>query len=209
MCEKSRISRLFSFILGIFLRIPTKQNNIVENKIEYMGPSLRVASEKQRQQQGEYLFMSITIRQLNILAEKYGFSIEEARQTIGLPSGHRGRPAKAKELPEKTASDWIHPGNWFGSANEDDDKKTGPVEGKKAKPKSAAKTGTSDKAPGRKTGYHLYMSKESVQVKADLEKRLKSGEKLGRNDVRSEIGRRWKNLPVSSRDIWNEKAQAA
>ena len=44
--------------------------------------------------------MTITIGMLQILADKYGFDINEAREAIGLSCGKRGRPTKSGTSPE-------------------------------------------------------------------------------------------------------------
>ena len=49
--------------------------------------------------------MTITIGMLQILANKYGFDINEAREAIGLSSGKRGRPAKSGGSPEPKRTD--------------------------------------------------------------------------------------------------------
>jgi len=65
------------------------------------------------------------------------------------------------------------------------------------------------KVPGAKrgkTGYNLYMSDVKARVIADLRSHLSAGQKTAPGAVMSEIGKRWKSLPDSSRRLWNDMA---
>lgn len=124
--------------------------------------------------------MGITIAQLEILGNKYGFSMEDARKTLGLPIGKRG--------PKTHNTSTLLP--------------CVPSQ----KPSKKAEKIPSEKK-GTKSGYHLYMSDVSARVKADLMAQLGQGEKLGRGGVMSEVSRRWKNLPECSRTHWNSAAK--
>lgn len=128
--------------------------------------------------------MTITIGMLNVLANKYGFDIDDARATIGLPpTSKRGRPTKTDTCsgPQCIV---------FPSAPTSDKKsKTAPV-----------------KTPRGKCGFHLYMADVKERIASELRSNLKKGEKLTGGAVMSEAGRRWRNLPESTRTIWNEKA---
>lgn len=125
--------------------------------------------------------MGITIAQLEILGNKYGFSMEDARKTLGLPDGKRGPKTQniSMRLPSVPSQ----------------------------KPSKKAEKIPSEKK-ATKSGYHLYMSDVSARVKADLMAQLGQGEKLGRGGVMSEVSRRWKNLPECSRAHWNNAARA-
>ena len=55
--------------------------------------------------------MGITIAQFNVLAERYGFDINEARAYIGLPpSSNRGRPPT-----ESSEYTWATPPSYVSS----------------------------------------------------------------------------------------------
>ena len=127
--------------------------------------------------------MPITIAQLNTLAEKYGFDMNDARATIGLPTSSRGGPAAGEA------------------------KKANKVKCMDGKCAVLPKTTTSKKRGP--SGYNLYMSDVRERVVRDLEGKLKSGEKMPKGAVMSEIGKRWRNLPDSSREHWNAKAAKA
>jgi hypothetical protein len=134
--------------------------------------------------------MAISIAQLNILAEKFGFDINDAREAIGLPV-KRGRATEPADCGSKcarppTVSDVVKPKKATNKATNAVEKKPG--------------------APRGKTGYNLYMADAKVQVNSDLRSGLENGGKLAPGAVASEIGRRWKNLPEGSRAIWNGKA---
>ena len=154
--------------------------------------------------------MTITIAQLHVLAEKYHFDIDEARLTIGLPpTSRRGRPAKVVEPPPSKSL----LASLFPSVPESGSMTTVTVEPAKGKCvggkcKNIPKKETSKPKRGP-TGYNLYMTEVRPRVVADLQRNLKAGEKNAPGAVMSEIGKRWKNLPDSSRDIWNRKAAAA
>ena len=136
--------------------------------------------------------------QFNILADKYGFDIDEARLAIGLPpTSKRGRPSKSPE-PTAPSTAW----QFFTCSQTN----TAPNTAPKAMPKTpkappkAAKRGP--------TGYNLYMTEARPRIVAELQARLKSGEKMPQGAVMSEVGKRWKNLPEASRALWNAKAAA-
>lgn len=159
--------------------------------------------------------MTITIAQLNILAEKYNFDIDDARLTIGLPpTSRRGRPVKVVEQPKSMLESLLFPSSVSGSGSMNSDM---------VKPKKSKSVGTNVNLPVKKskkeievskkpttkrgpTGYQLYMAEVRPRVVADLQNNLKLGEKNSPGAVMSEIGKRWKNLPDSSRDLWNKKA---
>ncbi len=132
--------------------------------------------------------MTITIGMLNILADKYGFDIDEARATIGLPpSSKRGRPSKSDACSGTKCS--VLP--------------SVPTYDKKAK---VATVMNAAKTPRGKSGFHLYMADIKERVGSELRSNLKKGEKLTGGAVMSEAGRRWRNLPSDTRAIWNDKA---
>lgn len=127
------------------------------------------------------IHMGITIAQLEILGNKYGFSLEDARKTLGLSDGKRG--PKTQNIEMRLPSVPTH------------------------KPAKKAVNTPSDKK-GSKSGYHLYMSDVSSRVKSDLMAQLGPGEKLPRGAVMSEVSKRWKNLPECSRAHWNNLVRA-
>ena len=140
--------------------------------------------------------MSVTIAQLKILAEKYKFDMDDARLTIGLVPSKRGRAAKCS-APEKPVTT-----SMFTSY----DPYT-PTEDKKLKKDATKKIPDANKAPRGKSGFNLYMAEARYRVKSDLDAQLKKGGKLERGAVMSEVGKRWRCLPESSREIWNNKAR--
>lgn len=127
--------------------------------------------------------MTITIGMLKILAEKYGFDIDDARETIGLPPSKRGRPPNSQRCS-------------------DDKCKALPSSDKKAKTQSVP----TSKTPRGKSGFHLYMADIKDRVTSELRSNLKKGEKLTGGAVISEASKRWRNLPECTRSIWNNKA---
>ena len=133
--------------------------------------------------------MAISIAQLNILAEKFGFDINDAREAIGLPvKRERATDSGSKCARPPTVSDVVKPKKATNKATNTVEKKPG--------------------APRGKTGYNLFMADAKGQVNSDLRNGLEKGGKLAQGAVVSEIGRRWKNLPDGTRSIWNDKAAA-
>jgi hypothetical protein len=137
--------------------------------------------------------------QLAILAEKYGFDVNDARLTIGLPVSNRtqqtcvGGQCKVAKPP---ATSWMDkwpsvPQITVGG-------------GKPVVPSKARQTATRV----AKSGYNLYVTEAKDRVRADLVSGLNvgKGEKLGRGAVMAECGKRWRNLPECSRDLWNKHA---
>ena len=161
--------------------------------------------------------MTITIAQLHILAEKYHFDIDDARLTIGLPpSSKRGRPVKVEVAPpQKSLLASLFPSvprSGSMTTVTIDPSKVKCVGGKCANaPAKKPKKETADKPKVKRgpTGYNLYMSEVRPRVVSDIQRNLKQGEKSAPGAVMSEIGKRWKSLPESSRDIWNKKAAAS
>jgi hypothetical protein len=148
--------------------------------------------------------MPISMAQLAILAEKYGFDVDDARLTIGMPpTSARGRPATAAPVvqkkpgrPAKTVAVPIKaPSLLAGFYTQGCCNSTTSSVVEKPAPK---KRGPS--------GYNLYMAEVRSRVVQDLENSLKPREKMAKGAVVKEIGKRWKMLPESSRAIWNAKA---
>ena len=58
-----------------------------------------------------------------------------------------------------------------------------------------------------KNGRDLFGEDISERIRHDLKSKQKKGEKLPSNATKTEINGRWKKLPESSRNIWNDKAR--
>jgi len=137
--------------------------------------------------------------QLAILADKYGFDVNDARLTIGLPVSTRtqqmcvGGQCKVAKPPAASMMN-----KWSSAPT------TAVVGGNPVAPSKARQTATRV----GKYGYNLYVNESKDRVRADLLSGLNvgKGEKLGRGAVMAECGRRWRNLPECSRDLWNKQA---
>ena len=109
--------------------------------------------------------MGISIAQLNMLSEHFGFDINEARQLVGLPVTSKstdksgGRPNKSDTAPKKRG----------------------------------------------KSGYNLYCADAKARIESSL-KTQKGVTKLARGELQSEMSLRWKQLPESTREMWNQRA---
>ena len=135
--------------------------------------------------------MSITVAKLAMLAEYYGFDLNEAREYIGLPaSNKRGRPAgneKKPTVPEKKPT----------------------VEKKpKVEKKPTTKSENDEKRKRPPTGYQLFLKDYHPIMSAKLKANIKSGEKLTAGAVLSGVGAEWKALSDNKRAAWNKKAAA-
>lgn len=61
-------------------------------------------------------------------------------------------------------------------------------------------------ATNSKAGFNLYTADIKERIADELTTNLKKGKQLQPRVLTSELGRRWKNLPESTRNIWNTKA---
>ena len=130
--------------------------------------------------------MSISITQLNKLAEHFGFNVDDARDYLGIPlSSKRGRPSKS-----------------MGKACVGGSCKVVTVE-----PRTTKSTKTDKPQSKRgKTGYQLFMAENCTKITAKLKSNLKPGEKLARGTALSAVGAQWKALGDSQKKSWNTKA---
>ena len=143
--------------------------------------------------------MSITVAQLNKLADHFGFSVTDAREFLGLSTaGKKNSPSKS--VGQEYLSSFVEVCSG-GKC------KMVMVEPKQKKPKTEkAKTEKPAGAKRGPTGYQLFM-KDNVQK---ITKKLKSqhGEKLPRGAVLSAVGAEWKSLSDSKQASWKTKAAA-
>jgi hypothetical protein len=158
--------------------------------------------------------MTISVAQLSILAEKYGFDIDDARLTIGMcPTSKRGRPAQCAgekcPVPPPVVRQSGFMASLWPSAPTEEPKKAKPANKAPAPQVMAREKVAKPKAVRGKTGYNLYMTEARPRVAAYLEAALKKGATMPRGAVVSEIAKRWRSLPESSRVIWNTKAAHA
>ena len=147
--------------------------------------------------------MPVSIAQLNILANKYGFDIDDARLTIGMaPTSSRSRSVVSQTCTAPSTA-W----GFFTGATPNATPAT-PRTPKKVAPKAAPKAASKAALKTKRgpTGYNLYMAEARPRIVAELQERLKSGEKMPQGAVMSEIGKRWKSLPDASRALWNARA---
>jgi hypothetical protein len=61
-------------------------------------------------------------------------------------------------------------------------------------------------ATNSKAGFNLYTAEIKDRIADELITNLKKGTQLKPRVLTSELGKRWKNLPESTRNIWNAKA---
>lgn len=70
---------------------------------------------------------------------------------------------------------------------------------------TSTKLATKSSKPRGKTGYNLYCADCKPRVESAL-KSEKGVSKLARGELVSEMSRRWKQLPDSTREMWNQRA---
>ena len=58
-----------------------------------------------------------------------------------------------------------------------------------------------------KGGFNLFMNDVKDRVNNDLKNNLEKGEKLRVSALKTEVSKRWNNLPDCSKTIWNDKAK--
>ena len=134
----------------------------------------------------KYQIMSITVSQLNSLADHFGFNIDVAREYLGMSqSNKRGRPSKQTGCVGGSCK--------IVQVN----KSTVAAKAKSDKPQ-ATKRG--------KTGYQLFMNTNHEKIGSKLKAKLKPNEKLGRGAVLSAVGVEWRALSESQKGAWNSKA---
>ena len=127
--------------------------------------------------------MGISIAQLNMLSEHFGFDINQARELLGLPVTTKSTPAKSGG----------------GVQNKSTPTKSGGGVQNKSTP-----------APkrGGRSGYNLYCADSKSRVEIGL-KTLKGVDKLVRGELQSEMSKRWGQLPESTREMWNLRASSS
>ena len=111
--------------------------------------------------------MGISIAQLNMLSEHFGFDIYKARELLGLPVTTKTCTIKTVVSVQKKCD---------------------------APPKKRGKC-----------GYNLYCADAKARIETDL-KSQKGVTKLARGELVSEMSKRWKQLPESTREMWNQRA---
>jgi len=122
--------------------------------------------------------MSITIKQLETLANHFHFDMTEARQVIGIELKPRGRPRSPSEVE--------------GHHKPKADKKPKEEKPKEDKPKADKKPKEekpkAEKKPRGPNGYNLFVRDGGISFK--------------------NAGAAWKALSESERESWNAKAKA-
>ena len=111
--------------------------------------------------------MGISIAQLNMLSEHFGFDITEARKLLGLSVTTKTCTAKSTVSVQKKCD---------------------------AQPKKRGRS-----------GYNLYCADAKARIETEL-KSKKGVTKLARGELVSEMSKRWKQLPESTREMWNQRA---
>lgn len=122
--------------------------------------------------------MSITIAQLNSLADYFGFNINEARDFLAHSQLKRGRTNTS--ITEKVK-----------------------ISDKYKEKISVASVKANKRGP---TGYHLFVKDYSPVITAKLKANLRSGEKLSPGTTLSAVGAEWRALSDRKRESWNMKA---
>ena len=127
--------------------------------------------------------MSITIKQLETLANHFHFDMDEAREVIGIALKKRGRPKSPSEVE--------------GHHKPKEEKPKADKKPKEEKPKAEKKPKEdkpkeekpkAEKKPRGPSGYNLFVRDGGISFK--------------------NAGAAWKALSESERDNWNAKAKA-
>ena len=108
-------------------------------------------------------------------------------------------------LAEKYGFDSEEANRFLASSDLKIVRKRGPAP--KAEKANAPKADKESKPKRAKTGYLLYGDEVRDEVRADLESKLKDGEKLKPQDVVKAIAARWKDEDQEVRDDWNQTAK--
>lgn len=148
---------------------------------------------------------AITIAQLKLLSEQFGFDIKKAKELLKLEEPKkRGRPPKVQSNKVEAAVERL------------ETKSTKPYDGTTIPStislvslmKSTKNSQTSG-GRGQKTGYHYYLADISQKVKTEMHGAAQlTGEKVPRGAVMAEIGRRWQMLSDAKKRAWNDYARA-
>ena len=148
---------------------------------------------------------TITIAQLKQLADAFNFDFQKAKDflKIGEPK-KRGRPAKPKPNKVEGAVSRLEA---KAGARQYDGTTIPPITALTQMMKPAKDS--SSKTGGGRTGYHYYLKEISGMVKNEMHGSAQlTGEKVPRNAVIVEVGRRWHALTDAKRRAWNEYARA-
>jgi hypothetical protein len=134
--------------------------------------------------------MSITIKQLEELSNKYNFDVAEARAFLGHKKPEkRGRPAKKMDDPGKKRDDITLEGlTAFLSKSLGSSCNTSPVTTKKMNTqKTETKKSETKSTSGRRpSGYNLFVKQSGLPI--------------------AEAAKQWKDLSDNKRKAWNTKA---
>jgi hypothetical protein len=117
---------------------------------------------------------------VSVLAEKYGFDVEEANRFLDIST--------LKVVRKR------------GSASSKDNKS-------KTSPRTKKDDGDKPKVKRGKTGYLLFADEVRSEIKSELTAELEEGEKLKPQDVVRGIAAKWKAVDQGVRDEWNAKAK--
>jgi outer membrane biosynthesis protein TonB len=127
--------------------------------------------------------MSITIKQLETLANHFHFDMTEARQVIGIELKQRGRPRSPSEV------EGHHKPKTDKKPKEEKPKEEKPKTEKKPKEeKPKEEKPKAEKKPRGPSGYNLFVRDGGISFK--------------------NAGAAWKALSESERENWNAKAKA-
>ena len=158
--------------------------------------------------------MSITAAKLAMLAERYGFDLDEAREYIGLPPTKKTRTTidhvrATKENSEKKERCCSLCGKTGHNKITCPTAVTKPAATKPAATKPAATKPAATKPTKQNLdGYNLYVQANKDKVSTEMKSKLPPGAKLQKKTLMNMLEYDWSQLDGHKRNKWNRMAQS-
>lgn len=150
--------------------------------------------------------MSITAAKLAMLADRYGFDLDEAREYIGLPPTKKTRTTIDNHCPGATKDNSEKKGRSCSLCGKTGHNKitcptvaTKPVATKPVATKPAKHT---------LDGYNLYVQANKDTVSREMKSKLPTGAKLQKKILMNMLEYDWNKLDNIKRNKWNRMAQS-
>uniref|UniRef100_A0A6C0C6J9 HMG box domain-containing protein n=1 Tax=viral metagenome TaxID=1070528 RepID=A0A6C0C6J9_9ZZZZ len=158
--------------------------------------------------------MSITAAKLAMLADRYGFDLDEAREYIGLPPTKKTRITidgvrATKDNCEKKERCCSLCGKTGHNKITCPNEPTKPAATKPAATKPTATKPTATKpAKQNLDGYNLYIQASKDKVSTEMKGKLPPGSKLQKKTLMNMLDYDWNKLDANKRNKWIRMAQS-
>jgi hypothetical protein len=154
--------------------------------------------------------MSITAAKLAMLADRYGFDLDEAREYIGLPPTKKTRTTIDTGLQASKDNSEKKERRCSLCGKTGHNKITCPTAATKptATKPTATKAATTKAPKQNLDGYNLYVQANKDKVSAEMKSKLPPGAKLQKKILMNMLEYDWNQLDANKRNKWNRMAQS-